>query len=187
MVSEGSARRVFAGISQTNGGPRSFVRNHEGTRVRALGSRRGGAKTLSSDRAPRTSGAGLRHGAALSLGRLFRPGRGAGGVVVGVSCARRTRRSRLEAPARAPQRPVREGRSPRQGVRRHQVILGSSGDEPRSGHTCKQSARPRPLTPANGIPLGSHGLPSCAPARRRRVVDLGGPPAARRCDDLKPC
>ena len=29
--------------------------------------------------------------------------------------------------------------------------------------------------------------PSYAPARRRRVVDLGGPPAARRCDDLKPC
>jgi hypothetical protein len=32
-----------------------------------------------------------------------------------------------------------------------------------------------------------HKRPSCAPARRRRVVDLGGPPAARRCDDLKPC
>jgi putative transposase len=29
--------------------------------------------------------------------------------------------------------------------------------------------------------------PSCAPVRRRRVVDLGGPSAARRCDDLKPC
>jgi hypothetical protein len=28
---------------------------------------------------------------------------------------------------------------------------------------------------------------SGAPARRRRVVDLSGPPAARRCDDLKPC
>ena len=29
--------------------------------------------------------------------------------------------------------------------------------------------------------------PSCAPARKRRVVDLGGPSAAHRCDGLKPC
>ena len=31
------------------------------------------------------------------------------------------------------------------------------------------------------------GVDPARHARRRRVVDLGGPPAARRCDDLKPC
>ena len=62
------------------------------------------------------------------------------------------------------QRPVREGGSPRQGVRRHPVILGSSGNEPRSGRTCKQSARPRPLTPGAAGSLPRPAAAGSAPS-----------------------
>ena len=44
------------------------------------------------------------------------------------------------------------------------VILGSSGNEPRSGRTCKQSARPRPLTPGAAGSLPRPAAAGSAPS-----------------------